>query len=199
MSKLTKTLTASALALAISGLTTGAAFAATDITSTYGGRNTSVQLDAKGCGKEKVKNIDTKVVIMEDGFQQGEWAIEGFIFGNSDMIAGPFIENKPGKEMVGSFDDETLEALLLFTNDIVTVECSGDYDDDSTELKKATFTLNKKGDNIKIKLQINGKYVTDNGKTKNVKVNVNGDADLTGTEPTGTDMNGTDMNGTDMP
>ncbi|MEA2093250.1 MAG: hypothetical protein U9P11_01650 [Pseudomonadota bacterium] len=188
MSNFTKTLTASALALAVSGLTTGTAFAETDITSTYMGSSTTVQLDVKGCGKEKEKNLDAELVVMEDGFQQGEWALTLFQFAGLVMASGPFIESKPGKELVGSLDDESLAAILAFINNIVTNECFGDYDDASTELKKYTITFNKKGDNAKFKLQMNGKYETDNSKTKNVKLSINGDADLTGTEPTGTDM-----------
>jgi hypothetical protein len=188
MSKFTKTLTASALALAVSGLTTGTAFALSDIV--FDDDNaTSVQLDIKGCDKEKTDGLDTVLEIAETDFQQGEWILTLFQFNNLVSTSGVYIESKPGKTLTLMIDEASEGLLLGFLEGAVKGGGCGTFNADSMEISKLTVKIKDKKGIItgKFDMQLDADYQTaDKNKTKKIKLNIKTD-NMTGSDASGTD------------
>ena len=187
MSKFTKTLTVSALALAVSGLTTGTAFAQTDVFQIYEGSKTTVDVSAKKCGKNKRENLDTRLALLETGPFQGEWLLDLFSFEEIKETSGVQIDSNPGTQKVMAYDDESFEKLVDLIDATLVAECSGALDRSTVNVSK--FTVKFKKDTATIKMKMDGKYDRE-GKMQKVKLNLNGKTNLVdvgGTDPGGTD------------
>ena len=194
MSNFTKTLIASALAVAV----TGTATADPKVIGIYKGSKTKITISPSGCPNDNEKNLDTTIgfgeMYLDDldigGFGidipfAGCWAMNGFSFGQEQELDGIFIERKVDKDLTMAIVGEDLAGIIEEMDDYLVSESKCDVDlfgpngmnPESVTVKKANGKLSKNGERVKVDIQIDGDYDNDSGKTRNIKAKINGKMD----------------------
>jgi hypothetical protein len=188
MSKFTKTLTAAAVAVAVSGPVAASDLHEGELTGAYKGSKATVSITPSGCPNAKDKDIQLVVGFHELQPFAGCWALTGYNFDDSTGLEGGYIERKVGKDLTMSLEGgsfyEVLDEMYYYLDD--TEKCDFDNVDetlyDDPEVKKAQGKLSKNGEKLQIDLEVTSQYMTTNGKTKNVKAKVSGKLDFDATE-----------------
>ena len=162
----------------------------------YKGSKTTLTISPAGCPNAKEKNVESQI-----GFGYldeplgvdlvlpfaGCWAFTGVrSSGEVEFLGGLYIERKVGKDLTMSLGAESLiDGVIDEINDYLLSEpkcdyslLGGDLDVSDFLVKKGNGKLSKKGDRIKLDLQVEGKYTNDSGKTKNVKAKIKGKMDF---------------------
>lgn len=182
MSKFTKTLTAAAVAVAVSGPVAASDLNEGNQLGAYKGSKATVKITPSGCPNAKDKDIQLVVGFQELEPFAGCWILTGYNFDDSTGLEGGYIERKVGKDLTMSLEGnsfyEVLDEMYYYLDD----ESKCDFDDDDTlyddpEVKKAQGKLSKNGEKLKVDMEVTSKYMTTNGKTKNVKAKVSGKLD----------------------
>ena len=185
MSKFTKTMIASALAVAVAGP------AAADVkdTGAFRGTKTTVQINPQGCPNAKIKNLTSGVGFYPQGPSAGCWSMDLLDFFGTDLdyhVEGPYVERKFGKELTGSLFPSSFSGLVSEMENYIEDEpkCDTVFPDiDGAYIKKGSVKLSKNGDKAKVDFQVDGKYENDSGKTKNVKATIKGKMDFVAAAP----------------
>jgi hypothetical protein len=202
MSTFTKTLIASAMAVAVAGPVS--ADVPDGVSQAYVGSKTTVKLKPSGCKNQNTKNIDTIVGFGDiDEFLEGEfdlylpfagcWAMAGFQFYDVDAIAGMRISRKTDKKTLTAKDltmsltgeslyGEVINGIydyLYYEDD--AVKC-GYVDDDTlweqAYIKKGNGKFSKNQEKLTIDIQVDSQYRNDKDKLKNVQASIKGKLDL---------------------
>jgi len=176
MNTFTKTLIASAMAVAVAGP------AAADVKSdgAFRGTKTTLKVKPSGCPNATVKNITTDLGFYPEAPSAGCWAVdlEDYLGSTEDAhLEGGYIERKFGKDLTGSLFSGSLFGLLSAMEGYLEDEAkcdTVDADIDDAFIKKGNVKLSKNGDQAKLDFQIDGKYTNDSGKTKNIKATIKG-------------------------
>ena len=191
MSKFTKTMIASALAIAVAG--PAAADVPTGDLQRYEDGKAKVSLKPSGC--KSVKDEFNAVVGFGDAIDfdgndfpfAGCWAMTGYSYDDVATAEGLRIartvdkKSLEAKEVTMSLSEDTLyngivdamDEYLFFDPD--AAKCN--YDDDGTlwdkaYVKKAQGKFSKNQEKLKIDIQVDSQYKNDKGKFKNVKVKI---------------------------
>ena len=197
MSKFTKTLIASALAVAVAGP------AAADVKTlgTFIGDKSKLSISPAGCPNLKLNkqqtsmgfgDLDFLVPDVEGLAFAGCWGLAAFGWGDVDVIGGAYIERKinkkdlVAKEATLALSGLTLARIIEEMDDHLWSESKCDVDILgpngvnilSVYVKKAESKFSKNGDRVKVDIQVDGDYDTDDGKTKNIKAKVSGKMDF---------------------
>ena len=191
MSKFTKTLIASALAVAVAGPAAASDLKEGDVNGAYKGSKTSVKITPAGCPNDNTKNITTKIGFHEIAPFAGCWVMVAadFEFDGDDTLYGGYIERKVGKDLTMSLSgeslfDEVIDEMYYYL--MGESKCDLDEQDntiwDEATVKKARGKLSKNGDSIQVDIQVDSKYKTNDGKTKNVKGKIKGKMDFDANE-----------------
>ena len=187
MSKFTKTMIASALAVAVAGP------AAADVkdTGAFRGTKTTVQINPQGCPNAKIKDLTSEIGFYPQGPSAGCWSMDLLDFFGTDAafhVEGPYVERKFGKELTGSLFTATFFGLVSEMESYIEDETKCDVVDgfnviDGAYIKKGSVKLSKNGDKAKVDFQVDGKYENDSGKNKNVKATIKGKMDFVAASP----------------
>ena len=183
MSKFTKTLTATAVAVAVSGPVAASDLQEGNLNGAYTGSKTTVSITPSGCSNAKEKNIDTVVGFHELAPFAGCWALTGYSFDDAVGLEGGYIERKVGKDLTMSLEGFSFYEVVDEMRNYLGSESKCDFDDDDTLyddpiVKKGNGILSKNGEKLKINLEVTSKYMTTKGRTKNVKAKVKGNLDF---------------------
>ena len=213
MNTFTKTLIASAMAIAVAGP------AAADVPSSalgaYTGSKTDVKITPSGCKNGKLPNVDTVVGFGEiDDFGEfgldsfpfaGCWAMTGYSFDEVGVASGLRIARKvdnSNKDTRGDAKDVTMSLsfdtlyegivdqmdIYLQSTDADKCNYVGDIDArvdlwDAAIVKKADGKFSKNQAKLKVDIRVDSKYENTKGKFKNIKASVKGKMDFSATEP----------------
>ena len=191
MSKFTKTLTAAAVAVAVSGPVAASDLKEGGLNGAYKGSKTTVSITPSGCPNAKEKNIDTVVGFHELEPFAGCWGLTGYTFYEQAGLEGGYIERKVGKDLTMSLEGSSFYSVLdeMYEYLDATSKCDFDNEEgdsvlyDDPEVKKAQGKLSKNGEKLKVDMEVTSKYMTTNGKTKNVKAKVSGKLDYDSAQP----------------
>ena len=177
MSTFTKTLIASAMAVAVAGP------AAADVkdNGAFRGTKTTLKVKPSGCPNATVKNITTDLGFYPEAPSAGCWAVdlEDYLGSTEDAhLEGGYIERKFGKDLTGSLFSGSLFGLLGAMEGYLEGEAKCDVAGEAVItdafIKKGNVKLSKNGDQAKLDFQIDGKYTNDSNKTKNIKATIKG-------------------------
>ena len=138
MSTFTKTLVATAMAVAVVGTAT----ADPKFAGLYSGSKTKISISPSGCPNDTEKNLDTVIgftpwSISEIGFGAevesfvafaGCWGMTGFSFGQEEELDGIYIERKVGKDLTMALTDEDLAGIIDEMDDYLKFEDKCDVD-----------------------------------------------------------------------
>jgi len=182
MNTFTKTLIASAMAIAVAGPAT----ADVKDTGAFRGTKTTVKITPSGCPNDKTKDITSEIGFYPEGPSAGCWSMDLLdYFGTDDdyHVEGPYVERKFGKDLSGSLFSPSFSGLVGAMEDYLEGESKCDVADgedviDDPYIKKGNVRISKNGDRAKVDFQVDGKYTNDSGKTKNVKAKINGKMDF---------------------
>ena len=203
MNTFTKTLIASAMAVAVAGT----ASANPKFLGVYSGGKTTLKITPSGCPNASAKN-QTTVVAFTPAIEEvigenivfdvnipfsGCWAMTGIgaIIDPDleDAISGTYIERKVGKDLTMAATLFSIEEIVdamdfhLVTEgkcdvSLAAVEVGTQGVQSSTvTLKKGNGKLSKNGDRVKVDIQIDAKYKNGKSQEKNIKAKINGKMD----------------------
>mgnify|MGYP003702740673 FL=1 len=180
MSKFTKTLIASAMAVAVAGP------AAADVkdTGAFRGTKTTVKITPSGCPNAKIKDIVSEIGFYPQQPSAGCWSMDLLDYFGTDNdyhVEGGYIERKFGKDLTSSLFEFSADTLVWEMEDYLASESKCDTVDgfiDDAYIKKGNVKISKNGDRAKLDLQVDGEYTNDSGKTKKVKAKVSGKMDF---------------------
>jgi len=193
MNTFTKTLIASAMAVAVAGPVA----ADVKVLGTFKGDKTKLTISPSGCPNDNLKNQQTEIGFGDVNFLGGEmkfagcWGMAVFGWGDVDVATGAYIERKinkkdlMAKDATMSLSGETFYEIIEEMDDYLVSESKCDVavlgvdgmNPLETYVKKAQSKFSKNGDRVKVDIQIDGTYDNDNGKTKNIKAKVSGKMD----------------------
>ena len=205
MNTFTKTLIASAMAVAVAGT----ASADPKFAGVYSGGKTKMDITPCGCPNAKAKNVTTVVSFAPGIFEwfnvgldkfevnipfAGCWEMSGLAGlidpDLDDRLVGSYIERKPGKDLTMATTlfslDEIVDAMNyhLVTEskcDVALIGVGADLkgvDPLSVTLKKGNGKLSKNGERVKVDIQIDATYDNDSDKNKKIKAKINGKMDF---------------------
>ena len=180
MGRFAITLTAAALAAAIAG-PASADLEEGSNPGAYAGNQTTLKIIVAGCPNDS-QTGETVIGFDKMGRIHGYWGMDISSFGEDGLLGGLYIERKVGKDLTLALSEESYAALLDVLFDYVDDAASkcdlgsneGDFDDDDFEVKKAQGKLTRKGDRIKVSIEVSGKYTNSNNKRKNLKLKIDG-------------------------
>ena len=211
MSKFTKTMVASALAVAVASPVS----ANPNFLGVYAGSNTRISVTPSGCPNQNLRNQTTAV-----GFAPGVYAfpIDGDLLGaeipfsgcwaiNSlgsiineevDPLAGTYIERKVGRDLTMALTLDSLEDVVDLMNlHLVTeskcdvsvpgLEINQGVDPLSVTVHRANGKLSKNGERLNLNVDVRGEYDSASRSDRNIKAKIKGRMDFnpTGTDPLG--------------
>lgn len=191
MSKFSKSLIASVLAVAVAG----PAAAAVNEDGSFNGTNLKAKVIPSSC-----KNVTIEVPQSELEFQSTDSQTEsGFwdlylsvAIGENEVISGRYIERKVGKDLTGSLNtsdlgecdginvDETRNCdgiAAVIVSVVESADCGGSMSDAQSQaltVTKGNVKLSKKGERAKVDFRVEGEFTNDKGKLKKVKATIKG-------------------------
>jgi len=198
MNTFTKTLIASAMAVAVAGPAAASDLKEGDEFGAYKGAKTTTKITPSGCKNTKVKNVQSVIGFYEWDASTGDWDMDLSLFSNDAELSGTYIERKYGKDLTMGLDSSDLgdcntgdggqfcNGWVGVINDYLTgTENCGtmtDAQSDGFIIKKGNTKLSKNGDRAKVDLQIEGEYTDSKSKVKKVKSSIKGTMDFDSNE-----------------
>jgi hypothetical protein len=171
MSKFTKTLIASALAVAV----TGPVSAEVKEHGSFIGTDLVFQVKPQGCKNSKTAKLSSSLEFfnLADYTQSGYYELDAFFLGEGVDVEGEYIERKVGKDLTMNLYRADLGDCLIIDTDLVcdgiaegiqlaliANSCGAMTDAQSLLLTvtKGQTKLSKKGDRAKVDFKIEGNY-----------------------------------------
>ena len=202
MRTFTKTLIASAMAVAVAGPVS----ANPNFAGVYAGSKTDIKVNPSGCPNGSLKNQSTAVGFAPAVYDfvdfgvdipfSGCWALTnlgGIIDEDIDRLQGIYIERKVGKDLTMAFTLDTVEDVVDVMNLHLVTESKCDVsaiipgqgvDPLSVTVQKANGKLSKNGERLNLNIDIRGKYDSSSKDDRNIKATIKGKMDF---NPTGLD------------
>ena len=186
MSKFTKTMIASVLAVAVAGP------AAADVKENgdFVGTKTTAKITPSGCKNSKVDIAQASLYFEDDpGYpESGSWDFTAFNTTESASMDGWYIERKVGKDLTAALDSDDLggcfpvgidgedcDGIVGQIQDHLAAESCGAMtllQGNAFTVTKGQIKLSKNGDRAKLDMQVEGEYTDTKSKVKKVKATV---------------------------
>jgi hypothetical protein len=209
MSTFSKTLIATAMAVAVAGPVN----ADPNFIGGYSGSKTRLDITPSGCPNLRIKDRTTVVAFTPGIFEwtdefldvyeinipfAGCWTMngwQGILDPELDVLSGTYIERKPGKDLTMAATFSSIEGIVDAMNVHLITEGKCDVDPlaaelefqgvnaGSVSLRKGQGKLSKNGERIKVDIRIDATYGNNRDQTRNINARVRGTMDYAPAAP----------------